>query len=232
MDVYKTRILEWKEIAPEVRHFVFEVEGVDDFNFVPGQFVSLTDDVNGKTIKRAYSIASAPFGNNRFELCLNLVHEGAFTPHFFSLNIGDVMDLRGPLGLFTQPLPHRETLLIATGTGVAPYRAILDAFLKPGSPHYTLLFGARYENLILYREHFEELARRHPEFSFVPTLTRPEAAWKGCSGRVQEHVKGIVGDRRDLDVMLCGAREMVETTRDMLKEMGFDRKQIRHEKYW
>ena len=142
------------------------------------------------------------------------------------------MELRGPLGLFIQPEPHRETLLIGTGTGVAPYRAILDTFLKPGSPRYTLLFGARYENLILYREHFEELARQHPQFNFVPTLTRPDENWKGCKGRVQEHVKGILGNRRDVDVMLCGAREMVETTRDMLKEMGFDRKQIRHEKYW
>ncbi|HVZ36915.1 MAG TPA: FAD-binding oxidoreductase [Polyangiaceae bacterium] len=232
MDVHQARLLEWKEIAPEVRHFVFEVVGMEKFDFVPGQFVSLTDNVNGKPIKRAYSIASAPFGNNRFELCLNLVHEGAFTPHLFGVKPGEILEMRGPLGLFMQPEPHREALLIATGTGVAPYRSILDQFLKPGSPRYTLLFGARYENLILYREHFEELALRHSHFAFVPTLTRPEATWKGCRGRVQEHIKGIIGERRDLDVMLCGAREMVETTRDMLKEMGFDRKQIRHEKYW
>ncbi len=232
MEIHQARLLEWTEIAPEVRHFVFEVVGMENFDFVPGQFVSLTDNVNGKPIKRAYSIASAPFGNNRFELCLNLVHEGAFTPHLFGVKPGDVLEMRGPLGLFTQPEPHREALLIATGTGVAPYRAILNHFLKPGSPRYTLLFGARFENLLLYREYFEELARQHPHFNFVPTLTRPESPWVGRSGRVQQHVKELVGDRRDLDVMLCGAREMVETTRDMLKEMGFDRKQIRHEKYW
>jgi NAD(P)H-flavin reductase len=232
MEIHHARLLEWTEIAPEVRHFVFEVVGMENFDFVPGQFVSLTDNVNGKPIKRAYSIASAPFGNNRFELCLNLVHEGAFTPHLFGVKPGDVLEMRGPLGLFTQPEPHREALLIATGTGVAPYRAILNHFLKPGSPRYTLLFGARFENLLLYREYFEELARQHPHFNFVPTLTRPESPWAGRAGRVQQHVKELVGDRRDLDVMLCGAREMVETTRDMLKEMGFDRKQIRHEKYW
>ena len=226
------RLLEWKGIAPEVRHFVFEVDGVDKFEFTPGQFVSLTDNVNDKPIKRAYSIASPPFGNNRFELCLNLVHEGAFTPHLFSLEPGAEITLQGPLGLFTQPVPHRETLLVATGTGVAPYRSILKAFLKPGGPQYTLLFGARYDNLLLYREQFEEMTRQHPNFRFMPTLTRPSEGWTGLQGRVQQHVPLALGGGRDIDVMLCGAREMVESTRDMLKALGFDRKQIRHEKYW
>jgi len=227
----KARLLEWKEIAPEVRHFVFEVDGVDKFEFTPGQFVSLTDNVNGKPIKRAYSIASPPFGNNRLELCLNLVHEGAFTPHLFSLQPGAELKLQGPLGLFMQPEPHRETLLVATGTGVAPYRSILEAFLKPGGPQYTLLFGARYDTHLLYREQFEEMARQHSNFRFMPTLTRPGEGWKGLTGRVQEHVPRAVGGGRDVDVLLCGMREMVESVREMLKEMGFDRKQIRHEKY-
>ena len=64
-------------------------KGWENFDFIPGQFVSLTDGVNGKPIKRAYlhSLRAAS-ATNRFELCLNLVHEGAFTPHFFSLNVG------------------------------------------------------------------------------------------------------------------------------------------------
>jgi NAD(P)H-flavin reductase len=231
VEVKRAKLIESKEIAPEVRHFVFEVLNVDNFTFTPGQFVSLTDKVNNKPVKRAYSIASPPFGNNRFELCLNLVHEGAFTPHLFSLEPGDEMEMRGPLGLFTQPEPHRETLLVATGTGVAPYRSILEAFLKPDAPPYTLLFGARYDSHILYREQFEELALQHPNFRFLPTLTRPGPEWKGLTGRVQQHVPLALGGRRDVDVLLCGMREMVESVRDMLKEMGFDRKQIRHEKY-
>jgi len=229
--VHQAKLIEWVEIAPEVRHFVFEVTAMENFDFIPGQFVSLTDDVNGKPIKRAYSIASAPSGTNRFELCLNLVHEGAFTPHLFSLQPGAVLELRGPLGLFTQPEPHREALLVATGTGVAPYRAVLQAYLKPGSTPYTLLFGARYEAHILYRQEFEDMARRHPQFRFLPTLTRPGPEWAGRTGRVQEHLEEALGGRRDIDVLLCGMRPMVEEMRLILKNMGFDRKQIRHEKY-
>ena len=231
MEIRQARFIEWIEIAPEVRHFVFEVVGAATFDFTPGQFVSLADMVNGKRILRAYSIASAPMGSNRFELCLNLVHEGAFTPHLFALQPGAVMEMRGPLGLFTQPEPHRETLLVATGTGVAPYRSILQAFLGPGSPPYVLLFGARFETHLLYRQEFEEMARRYPHFRFLPTLTRPGPEWTNLTGRVQEHVEEALGGRRDVDVMLCGMRPMVEDMRLILKQMGFDRKQIRHEKF-
>ena len=63
----QARLLESREIAPATRHFVFELPEVEQFNFVPGQFVSFHADINGQTITRAYSIASAPAGN-RFEL--------------------------------------------------------------------------------------------------------------------------------------------------------------------
>jgi NAD(P)H-flavin reductase len=231
MEVKRARLIEWRDIAPDVRHFVFELLGVEKLEFVPGQFVSLTDEVNGKPIKRAYSIASPPFGNNRFELCLNRVEGGAFTPHLFSLTPGYELTLQGPLGMFTQPEPHRETVLVTTGTGVAPFRSILQTFLKSGGPAYTLLLGARYDSTLLYREEFEAMARQHSHFRFLPTLTRPAQDWTGLTGRVQQHVDLAVGERRDVDVMLCGMRAMVEEMRLILKEMGFDRKQIRHEKY-
>jgi ferredoxin-NADP reductase len=68
----QAKLIESSEIAPEVRHFVFEVPEVENFTFVPGQFVSMNQIVNEKKITRAYSIASAPSETNRFELCLNL----------------------------------------------------------------------------------------------------------------------------------------------------------------
>ncbi len=79
---------EFHDIATEVRHFVFEVPEVEQLHFKPGQFVSFSETVNGKKITRPYSIVSLPAGN-RFELCLNLVHEGVFTPHLFAMQPGD-----------------------------------------------------------------------------------------------------------------------------------------------
>ena len=78
------------------------------------------------------------------------------------------------------------------------------------------------------------MARTHANFRFWPTLTRPDAGWKGRQGRVQEHLAeavSLLGERRDADFYLCGLKEMVDEVRGTLKNQGFDRKQIFYEKY-
>ena len=227
----QARLIESKELALDVRHFVFEVPEVENFTFVPGQFVSMNQVVNEKKITRAYSIASAPSENNRFELCLNLVHEGLLSPRLFEMKPGDTIEIRPPLGMFVLRNPPREAILIATGTGIAPFRSILKARLNETSQPFTLVFGVRHETHLMYREEFEEMARKYSHFRFLPTLSRPTDSWRGRSGHVQAHLKEAIGDRRDVDIFLCGLKLMVDDVRNILKEMGFDRKQILFEKY-
>lgn len=227
----QVKLIEWTELAPGVRNFVFEAVDVAKFEFTPGQFVSFSDTIDGRVITRAYSIASAPSDSNRFELCLNVVEDGAFTPHLFRLAPGATIQMPPPLGTFTLPTPHRDALFVATGTGIAPFRSMLKTYLAHGSPAYTLLFGVRHEPYLLYRAEFDAMARAHEHFRFWPTLTQPGTDWNGRSGRVQAHLEAALGGRRDLDVLLCGLRPMVDDMRRILKEMGFDRKQVRYEKY-
>lgn len=231
MQIQHATLLETKEIAPDIRHFVFAVKDTLDFRFAPGQFVSFTEQMEGKPITRAYSIASTPNGN-RFELCLNLVKDGRFSPHLFHMAPGDTIAMKGPVGTFVLRNPDRDALFIATGTGIAPFRGILQQAAASGMPrHFTLLFGVRQEHGLLYRNEFEALTQDHDTFHFVPTLTQPTAAWTGRTGRVQTHVDDLLGGRADLDVYVCGLKEMVDSVRSMLKERGFDRKQIIYEKY-
>jgi len=227
----EAKLVESTEIAPLVRHFVFEVPEVEKFSFVPGQFVSVNRMIDGKKITRAYSIASAPSETNRFELCLNLVHEGLLSPKLFEMRPGEGIEIRPPLGMFVLRNPGREAVFIATGTGIAPFRSILKAQLHETSQPFTLVFGVRHESHLMYREEFEEMARRFPHFRFLPTLSRPPHTWIGRSGHVQKHLHEAIEDRRDLDVFLCGLKLMVDDVRNILKEMGFDRKQILFEKY-
>ncbi len=227
----QAKLIEWVDIAPGVRHFVFEAPELRRLDFLPGQFVSLTATVGSRAITRAYSIASAPGDGNRFELCLNRVEEGAFTPHMFGLSPGDVIDMPAPLGTFTLRQPLRESLLVATGTGIAPFRSMLQTELKRDAPAFTLLFGVRHESHLLYRQEFEEMARSFRQFRFWPTLTQAGAEWTGRAGRVQMHLVEAIGGRTDIDIYLCGLRPMVDDVRQILKSMGFDRKQIRYEKY-
>ena len=227
----KATLVEVREIAPLVRHFVFEVPEVREFYFVPGQFVSLTHHIAGKEITRPYSIASKPDGN-RFDLCLNLVEDGSFSPWLFSLKEGDEIETTAPLGFFVLRNPQRNAVFVATGTGIAPLRSMLEAWLGQDDPRqFTLLFGVRYEHGLLYRDEFEELARKHPNFRFWPVLSRPSSSWSGRTGHVQEHLPEALEDRRDIDVYICGLKAMVDDVRALLKGMGFDRKQIIYEKY-
>ena len=224
-------MVEFHDIAPEVRHFVFVVPEVKQLHFKAGQFVSFQEAVNGKKITRPYSIVSLPDGN-RFELCLNLVHEGVFTPHLFAMKPGDSIEMSAPLGFFTIRDAAKEAVFIATGTGIAPFRAMTPDYLShPHANRLTLLFGVRHEHTIYYREDFESHARAHPNFRFWPSLSRAERSWTGRTGHVQDHLLEAIGDRRDLDVYICGLKAMVDDVRAILKGLGFDRKQIIFEKY-
>ena len=227
----KARLVETREIALEIRHFIFEIPDVPVFSFIPGQWVSCEERVDGEMITRAYSIASPPDGN-RFELCLNRVEGGHLSPYLFSMEPGDSIEMRGPFGTFIFREPPNDTVMIATGTGIAPFRSMLPPRLaKDAARQITLLFGVRHEHGLLYRDEFEAMEQAHRNFRFWPTLTRPEQDWKGRVGRVQQHLAEAVGSRRDLDVYICGLREMVDETRAMLKSMGFDRKRLIYEKY-
>src|SRR5690606_10185739 len=144
--------------------FVFSVDGVEQFPFIPGQFVSFTEHFDGKPITRAYSIASLPDAN-RFELCVNEVKGGRFSPHLFRLRPGERVPMKGPVGTFTLRDPQGDALFIATGTGVAPMRGFLQQALQSGSKaRLQLLFGVRYEHSLLYREEFTALALAYPNF--------------------------------------------------------------------
>jgi CDP-4-dehydro-6-deoxyglucose reductase len=227
----KATILEFHDIATEVRHFVFEVPDVERLHFKPGQFVSFQETLGGKRITRPYSIVSLPDGN-RFELCLNLVHDGVFTPHLFAMRPGDSIDMSAPLGFFTVRDPAKEAVFIASGTGIAPFRSMAPEYLShPHSKQLTLLFGVRHEHTIYYRDDFDTLAHKYSNFRFWPTLSRAESSWGGRTGHVQTHLLEAIGDRRDLDVYMCGLKAMVDDVRAILKGLGFDRKQLILEKY-
>lgn len=226
----KARLIQWREIAPNTRHFEFESP---DWRaaFVPGQFLSVTAAIGGNEITRAYSIASPPDGN-RFAFCANLVQEGHLSPFLFALRAGDEIDCKGPYGAFILRRPVSDSIFVATGTGIAPFRSILLSKLEEHADrHFTLIFGVRHEHSLLYDEEWRSLASELSNFDYRPTLTRPPEHWTGRTGRVQSHTLEALGARRDMDVYICGLREMVDDMRQQLKASGLDRKRIIYEKY-
>jgi ferredoxin-NADP reductase len=241
-------------------HFEFVLDELETFSFSPGQFISAVgNDLGGKEQTRAYSIASAVNGN-RFDLCLNRVEDGFFSNLLADLSEGDTIKVYGPNGFFTLREPVTDSILIATGTGVAPMRGFLQWLFSKGGPDRSqgkdiwLVYGTRQESEIYYREEFEGYAARHSNFHFLPTLSRAPANWAGLRGYVQEHAAHIIEARAerlgqplpypspdpgiapldlrfDINAYVCGLNKMIMSVRDRLKRYGWHRKQIVVERY-
>jgi ferredoxin-NADP reductase len=209
--------------------------------FSPAQWLSVKGSTpEGEPITRAYSIASAPSENARFAFCLNRVQDGFMSNYLCDLGEGSEISLQGPFGDFILRTPLRDTLIISTGTGIAPFRSMLHGLFEPGRAgapaaarphHFWLLFGARCEATIYYRKEFERLASEHSIFHFLPTLSRGGPEWAGPGGYVQEHVREVVGGRTDMQAYICGLDKMVSANRALLKGLAWDRRSIHYEKY-
>jgi ferredoxin--NADP+ reductase len=207
----------------------------------------------GKLIRRAYSIASTPLVKDELEFYVTLVRSGALTPRLWELHPGDRVWLSNkPVGMFTldQVAPERNIIMIATGTGLAPYMSMLRTHLAtPGDRRYAALVGARHSWDIAYASELMTMQRLTPRFTWLPTVSRPAeepVKWGGDVGHVQDLWRsGKLAERwgfqptpQDSDVFLCGAPGMIEEMTAMLGTEGFSADergklgQVHAEKYW
>ena len=238
---FDARLVAARPLTPSVRELVFERADGRPFRFEPGQWVNLVLPLPGGEVKRAYSIASPPAdGARRFELAVTRVLGGAGSQFLHDLPEGATLRAIGPHGLFTrrrdEPAP---ALFVGTGTGVTPLRSMIHAALASGATTpLWLLFGARHEADILYRDELEALALAHPNVRYEVTLSRPEPGWAGRSGYVQAHLPDLVralgaaGGGEAPRAYICGLDRMVSSVREHLRgELGFERRRVHTERY-
>ena len=250
---FTARLVRSVPLTELTKHLEFEMKGVPRFGFVAGQWLSFkTNKPDGEEIIRAYSIASPPEDNNTFGLCLNRVQDGFMSNFLCDMREGDELHCQGPFGDFILRPPMRDTIFIATGTGIAPFRSMLHWLLGsiPESdrdgrgrlssidsrPRHLghqlwLVFGNRTEKDIYYHDEFLRLSQDHTNFHYMPTLSRGSPDWQGLRGYVQEHVSGVVQGRSDMHAYICGLDKMVKANRELLKSLGWDRKSILYERY-
>ena len=222
------RLVENRILNPSTHHLRFQ--SLQPFQYISGQFVAVHRIVHEKPDKRAYSMA-AESESGEFAICLNRVPEGPFSNYLCDLTPGNEIECDGPYGVFVPRISERETVFVATGTGIGPIRSILRDLLRRGQrAPLHVVFGSRHEDGILYREEMEGLAARCPGFSYLPTLTRPPQGWKGAQGRVQAHLAPFLA-RPELRVYICGLRAMVEDVRERFKHAGFERREVIHERF-
>jgi ferredoxin-NADP reductase len=227
-------------LSEKTKHLEFEVEELSRFDFVAGQFISVREPRGDKFITRAYSIASAARGDNTFDLCLNRVDEGFMSNFLCDREVGETARFHGPHGLFVLKPEVEDVIFVSTGTGIAPFRGMTqDLFGLNGSGQQRhsgrniwLVYGTRYAEDVYYREEFEQLAAEQANFHYIPTLSRAPESWSGGRGYVQEYVRKIVGQRKDMHVYVCGLNEMVSAVRSLLiEECGWEKKRVIFERY-
>jgi ferredoxin-NADP reductase len=239
---FEGRLVRARTLTPSVRELTFERVDGQPMLLEPGQWVSVVLPIaveGAASIKRSYSVASAPNGSPRFEIALTRVEGGPGSTWLTSLEPGVVLPFIGPQGFFTRAAGSQApSLMIATGTGVTPMRSMMHAAIAAGSrAPMWLLFGVRREQDLVYREEFDDMARSHDFIRFEPTLSQPHDGWAARSGYVQTHVRTLWGELEALGVGLphayiCGLERMVGSVRELLrKDLGLPRQQVHGERY-
>ena len=206
-----------------------------------------------KLIKRAYSIASSSVAKEYMEFYVALVTSGALTPRLFALGAGDHLWLSSKTtGMFTldQVPAGQHIVMIATGTGLAPYMSMLRTELVRGDTRrIAVIHGARYSWELGYRSELMTMAHLCPDFTYIPCISRPaddKAPWTGLTGHVQavwgsqalERAWGFKPSPANTHIFLCGNPAMIEDMIIILKGQGYnDHKprapgNIHCERYW
>jgi CDP-4-dehydro-6-deoxyglucose reductase, E3 len=217
-----------RALSPSVRELTFDPG--PGHTHVPGHWVTFFLE-QPEPLKRQYSIASAPREDGTFDLAVTRVEGGPMSTFLHDAPLGTRLRMLPAQGLFVLEPMERPILMVGTGTGIAPFRAMIEELQRkaPEHPPVTLLFGCRTRDDLLYGDQLSAV----PRVRFVPTLSRADDAWQGKRGWVQAHLPAIVGELgTDIDVYVCGLTRMVKEVRRMCREdLGIDRKRVHIERY-
>ena len=241
---FPLRLIGSRMLAPSVRHLDFARDDGQPLDFIPGQFIQVHFNYpDGAPTKRSYSLATmhdhALGPGEAVEIAVSYVPGGAATALFTALDEGQQIQASGPYGRFCLGVndSNRRYLLIGTGTGVTPYRAMLPQLaqlMAARGVEVVLLFGARTPAELIYGDDFYAFAAAHPGFRFVPCFSRelPENPHPDVRrGYVQDVLAEFAPDPVGDIAYLCGNPNMVDAAFEALKERGLPVAHIRREKY-
>ena len=231
-------------IAPSVAHLAFRRDDGQPLDYVPGQFIQVHFQyADGSAARRSYSLATrhdhVMGPGESVEIAVSYVQGGAATALFEGLPLDGTIDASGPYGRFCL-LPadaNRRYLLIGTGTGITPYRAMLPQLaqlMRERGVEVVLLQGARNPGELLYGDEFRAFAEAQPNFRFVPCFSRelPENPHPDVRhGYVQQFLAEF-SPNPDTDIAyLCGNPNMVDACFEALKAANLPVPHVRREKY-
>jgi CDP-4-dehydro-6-deoxyglucose reductase len=214
------RIHSIDRLSPDALKVVLRFPPGVQQQYRPGQYV---DVIGHGGVRRSYSIANAPTPENRIELHIREVGGGAMSHYWFSeARVNDLLRINGPLGtFFVRNVTDRTLVFLATGTGIAPVKAMLEGLASgmadgSGLPRAVWLFwgGRRPEDLYWRPDDLTTPLR------YVPVLSRADDGWRGTRGYVQQAAIEHVPDWSNAVVYACGSEAMIQSAQEVLANRG------------
>ncbi|PYB73701.1 NADH oxidase [Pseudomonas sp. LB-090624] len=204
-------------------------EALSRLAFLPGQYVNLK--VPGSEHSRAYSFSSLQ-KDGEVSFLIRNVPGGLMSSFLTNLaKAGDSLSLAGPLGSFYLRPIQRPLLLLAGGTGLAPFTAMLEKIAEQGSEHpLHLIYGVTNDFDLVELDRLQALAARIPNFTYSACVANPDSQYPQ-KGYVTQHIEPRHLNDGDVDVYLCGPPPMVEAVSQYVREQGITPANFYYEKF-
>jgi ferredoxin-NADP reductase len=203
-----------------------------EFQYLPGQYITVQLDLNGRLVQKAFTLSSSPTEREYIEFTKKFTGR-EFSEGLKTMQVGDSLDLDGPFGSFILREDEKKIALVAGGIGVTPFRSMIRYSVDKGIVNDIILICSNQtQNDIIFRDDFQKLMEQHTCFSLVLTCTRPDKDWTGVCGRI-DHVmiEREIPDFNERLFYICGPPLMVESMRKILKEMGLPDEKVLFEDF-
>lgn len=226
---FDAAIREVRQLSPSTISLTIEGEALSTLAFLPGQYVNL--QVPGSAQTRAYSFSSMPREGQVSFLIRNV--PGGLMSSFLTgmAKSGDAISLAGPLGSFYLRDIQRPLLMLAGGTGLAPFTAMLEKIAEQGSPHpLHLIYGVTHDADLVEMDKLADFARRIPQFTFTACVAHADSQHPH-KGYVTQHIEPAHLHDGEVDIYLCGPPPMVEAVSTFIRERGIQPAHFYHEKF-
>lgn len=185
-----------------------------NFNFISGQYVNL---IKG-SIKRSYSVANKSGDNSNITFYIKKYENGLMSKYWFEdAKVNDLIRVEGPLGaFFYRKSKQNEIIFLATGTGIAPVKAIIEEIENStedySDKNFSVIVGARNKEDFFWVPEIKSDIK----LKYIPVLSRPKEDWEGAKGYVQNILLEQNIDLTRAQVYACGSNDMIESAREVL----------------
>ena len=241
MSVLKFYPLKVTDVRPETTDCVsvaLEVPAdlAETFRFAAGQYLTFRKHIGDSEIRRSYSICASP-KEGELRVAIKKVEKGVFSGYAHeTLKKGDVLDVMPPMGKFT-PRPseatHKEYIAFAAGSGITPIMSIMKTVLEdePNSS-FTLIYGNRNRNTIIFREAIEGLKNKYMQrLRVYHVLSREYMDVDLFNGRIDANkcaafCDSLIDIKTVDEAFICGPEDMILSVKDKLIELGMPSSQV------